>query len=218
MDENNDQNYDNQPNDDYSSHIDNQTKLCRYCRFAIDVKATICPNCRKYQKDNTPLVLIIAVVSIIIFMGPDIYSIGKDIMREFYTESDTKSTAVEEYPQPVSTHTLIYDNNGIKIYYNGMSSNMLGVSIAFQAENNTNENVTIHVDDFSLNNYTFKAFCYIDVVKGTMANKSIIIDNYEMAQNNLDYSKLNRCKLNFEISTESDILGKETEMIEFNLR
>lgn len=99
-----------------------------------------------------------------------------------------------------------------------MSSSMIGVNIAFQVENNTNEKITVHVEDFSLNNYTFKVFCYIDAISGTLSNESIWIDCFEMNKNDLDYSKLNKCKLNFEISTESDILGKETEMIEFNLR
>jgi len=43
-----------------------QTKLCKYCRSEMDVRASVCPSCRKKQDHPLPTVLLIAAA---VFIG-----------------------------------------------------------------------------------------------------------------------------------------------------
>ena len=79
------------------------TKLCKFCRTAIDKKAKVCPTCLRPQKSHGCLITVVAIlificVAVIIIFGP--MQMNKDLQRSVSGVSDdSQYITMSEYNQ-----------------------------------------------------------------------------------------------------------------------
>ena len=117
-------------------------------------------------------------------------------------------------------NTLIYDNNGIKITYKGIDEDesMFGPKIKLLIENNTDENYTVQVRDFSINGYMVDTMFSANISAGKKINDGIIIFEDEFENNNISVSEIEKDECKFHVYSSDDRSDKfDTETISFDI-
>ena len=191
-------------------------KLCRHCRSEIDRKAKVCPVCHKSQTRGKGclifLIIIAAIIALpIILLGSCSYGVKKAVDE---AEKDAQARAV-------TANQLIYDQDGIKVYYTGMEVGAITESfkIKLLVENNTDNSIMVQVEDFSVDGFSIAEYGIIDVAKGTKTNDDFTILHSDMEKNGLDYDTIKKCKLSFHFTNKDKLLDSiDTDVITFDLR
>ncbi len=113
-------------------------------------------------------------------------ALGKDVSWDSAT--NTVYIGSEKTNASTEANKVIYDSNGIKVTYTGLSVNNFGeININLNIENNTDKNYTFQVSDFSLNDIMFEPIFSCDVVSGKKAVDGIYLPLWSL--NDIGISK-----------------------------
>lgn len=132
-------------------------------------------------------------------VDPDCISIKTSEYDSMDTEADASGN-------------VLYDADGIKIvgkYVN--EDSFWGKSIVLYIENNTERNVVIHAEDFSVNGFTMTCYFSSTVYAGKKAIDEITLMSSELEEN--DIKSVDEVSLKFKIMTEDyDTIAKTDEI------
>lgn len=82
--------------------------------------------------------------------------------------------------KPTLEETLVYDDNGVKVYATGLGDSLFGKEVKLRAENSTDQNITLSCSTFIVNGVTVSGSMHISVAAGKKANDYILFYNTEM--------------------------------------
>lgn len=175
-----------------------QTKLCKHCRSEMDVRASVCPSCRRKQDHPLLTVLLIAAA---VFIGLP-FCVG---FVKGFTGSTKKSSQVSEVsrsdtvtPSSEQTQkTVVYNKNGIVIYYTGIEELSSRYELKFLIENNTDTEYCVQERNFSVNGYMVSGSISAKTAPHKKNNDSITIYKSSLAENNI--SDIKDIEFNFHI-------------------
>ncbi len=111
-----------QQNNPLETMNNSETKKCKYCQIDIPIKATICPNCKKKQSNNTKWIIIgVAVILLVCIIIKATGSSSKDNSSlsntpDNKTEDSSKQLAVENTPTQNDTGNSTKELKPIDIY------------------------------------------------------------------------------------------------------
>lgn len=94
---------------------------------------------------------------------------------------------------------IIYEENGLSIYYKGYTEKNNGVGLDLLIENNSDKSYTIQTRDFYINGYSVQVAFSPNVKAGKKANDDIRILKSELEKNELSYSKVEDIEFNFHV-------------------
>ncbi len=101
-------------------------------------------------------------------------ALGKDVSWD--AQTNTVYIGSAETNASTQANEVIYDSNGLKVTYTGLSVNDFGeININLTIENNTDKDYTFQVRDFSLNGIMFEPIFSCDVVSGKKAVDGIYL-------------------------------------------
>ncbi len=109
--------------------------------------------------------------------------------------TDAKSRIMLETKE--DNGTLIYDNNDIEIYYNGLNSSQ---DFKFFIKNNSDKDIIVECDQLYLNGYDFTRYMHVKVPSGQKANETITLSKYDMVKNDISASDFKELKGQFTIT------------------
>lgn len=134
------------------------------------------------------------------------------------TEKPTKKPAEKPAEKPTenkSSEQVLFDNNGIKITYTGMSSSYLGPQIKLRIENNSDIEFTVQTRNCAVNGYMIDPVMSCDVGSGKKANTSMTFMDSYLEENGI--TTIESVELNFHMfNWDYDDRGFDTETISFN--
>ena len=194
-----------------------QTKLCKYCRSEMDVRASVCPSCRRKQMHPLLTVLLIAAA---VFIGLP-FCVG--VIKGF-TNSAKKSSQVSEVshsdtvtPSSEQTQkTVVYDKNGIVIYYTGIEELSSRYELKFLIENNTDTEYCVQERNLSVNGYMVSGSISAKTAPHKKNNDRITIFKSSLEKNNI--SDIKDIEFNFHIFDWNDwTSGFDSDTITINV-
>lgn len=176
-----------------------QTKLCKYCRSEMDVRASVCPSCRKKQNHPLLTVLLIAAVSIFIVI-PFLNGLRDGIKKGLNNTSTSSVDRQADKQDSESTEQesrLLFNQKDIKISYTGIEETSSRIKIKLFIENNSDTNYCVQVRDFSVNNYMIDPSFSSEIAPKKMINDTITISKSKLDENNI--SELENVEFKFHI-------------------
>lgn len=165
----------------------NQTKLCKYCRSEMDVRASVCPSCRKKQDHPLLTVLLIAAVSIFVVI-PFLNGFRDGIKKGLNNTSTSSVDRQADKQDSESTEQesrLLFNQKDIKISYTGIEETSSRIKIKLFIENNSDTNYCVQVRDFSVNNYMIDPTFSSEIAPKKMINDTITISKSKLDENNI---------------------------------
>ena len=98
--------------------------------------------------------------------------------------------------------TLMYNQNDIAIYYNGLSTDC---NLNVFAQNNSDKDIRVKCDKLLINGYDFTDSSFsFKISSGTKANDKLYISLYKMSEQNLSFSDINEIDGTFTIYDVTD--------------
>lgn len=176
-----------------------QTKLCKYCRSEMDVRASVCPSCRKKQDHPLLTVLLIAAVSIFIVI-PFLNGFRDGIKKGLNNTSTSSVDRQADKHDSEATEQesrLLFNQKDIKISYTGIEETSSRIKIKLFIENNSDTNYCVQVRDFSVNNYMIDPLFSSEIAPKKMINDTITISKSKLDENNI--SELENVEFKFHI-------------------
>ncbi len=191
------------------------TKLCKHCKSEMKKGAKVCPTCGKKQGMSLgcliPLILLGVIIVIIMVVIGSCSKAVDDAIKESEKKSESKNVTAE---------TVIYDKGGIKITYMGMEADSLnvGTDIKLMFENKSSNDVSITVDDFSVDGYSINAPAFVEVGAGKKANDSIEMFDSYLEKNGLSYDTVKEAEFKLSIINKNTYESVNTDTIKIKLR
>lgn len=194
-----------------------QTKLCKYCCSEMDVRASVCPSCRRKQSHPLLTALLIATA---VFIGLP-FCVG---FVKGFTGSTKKSSQVSEVsrsdtvtPSSEQTQkTVVYNKNGILIYYTGIEELSSRYELKFLIENNTDIEYCVQERNFSVNGYMVSSSISAKTAPHKKNNDRITIFKSSLEKNNI--SDIKDIEFNFHIFDWNDwTSGFDSDTIKINV-
>lgn len=99
---------------------------------------------------------------------------------------------------------IIYEENGLSIYYKGYTEKNNNVGLDLLIENNSDKSYIIQTRDFYINGYSIDPSFSPEVKAGKKSNDSIKIYKSELEKNELSYSKVEEIEFNFHVFNSDD--------------
>lgn len=128
-----------------------------------------------------------------------------------------ESRKAEESRQAEERKNTLYNANGIKIMYKGISYDYGYRNIDLYIENNSSKNVTVQVRDFSINGYMIDPMFSSDIAAGKKINDDISIFSSDLFDNNID--EIETIEFYFHIfDSDSWSNDFDTDIIKINLK
>lgn len=134
------------------------------------------------------------------------------------TEKPTDAPIEKATEAPVeNTAIVLYDANGIKITYKGITSGWMGTDVNLLIENNTDTDYCIQVRNMSVNGFMVDPTFSPDVAAGKKANDAISFYSSQLEENNID--KIEQLEFYFHIFSWDDMMDSaiETDTIVLNV-
>lgn len=100
---------------------------------------------------------------------------------------------------------IIYEENGLSIYYKGYTKKDNGVGLDLLIENNSDKSYTIQTRDFYINEYSVQVAFSPKVKAGKKINYDIRILKSELEKNDLSYGKVEDIEFNFHVFNSDDL-------------
>lgn len=132
-----------------------------------------------------------------------------NIKTNFFDKMDTVAE---------NTGYTLLEKDGIKIVGKYVDENTIfGTAIVLYIENNTDSNITLSCEDFSINGYMVSSFFYQSVYKGKCAISEITILESDLEDN--DITEITDFELKFEVydSDTYDVIIK-TDALKFSIK
>ena len=184
-------------------------KQCKYCKRGIDRSAKVCPYCNREQSSAAKIVFAI-LFGFIVFGVLCVY-VFPPLWNEFFPkETDTIDSPVtynyQTSPpttQPTTAElSLIYDQNNVKIYYVGLSESERRTNLDVYIENNSDKNIMVQVDDFTVNDFVVTTSFSSDVPAGKKVYDDISILNSSLEKSNVE--KIETIEFYFDVFNADD--------------
>ncbi len=99
---------------------------------------------------------------------------------------------------------IIYEENGLSIYYKGYTKKDNGVGLDLLIENNSDKTYNIQTDNFYINGYSVQDAFSAHIKAGKKANEDIRILKSELEKNDLSYGKVEDIEFNFHVFNSDD--------------
>lgn len=128
-----------------------------------------------------------------------------------------ESRKAEESRIAEEKKNTLYNANGLKIVYKDISSDWYGKHINLYIENNSSENFTIQVRDFSINGYMIDPIFSSDVVSGKKINDDIHVFDSDLDDNNIDEIKTIEFKFHY-FNSDSWSDDIDSDIIKINVK
>ena len=181
---------------------------CKYCRSEIDSQAKVCPVCKRKQSHEGLVITLVLIGSFLFLL------IGIPIFKGISAGYNNKKTSVSvgtptaaptEAPEEA---TVIYDKDGIKISYIGLSQGSEKAKINLLIENDSDKGRMIQARDFSINGFMVEEIFSADVAAQKKCYDSIDVYNRELEENKI--TEIKDIEFHF-IIAESDNWSQRTE-------
>ena len=181
-------------------------KQCKYCKQPIAAKASVCPYCHKSQS-SAGLVVILVLLSflgcflILAFVIAPIMQGYQN--RENEINNDNYEVITEAPTEPTTAEpVLLYDENNVKIYFTGISYVRGNTKLNVYIENNSDKNLMIQVDKFTVNDFVVNTLFSSHVPIGKKNNDDITILKSSLEKNNI--TEFNSVEFTFNIINDDD--------------
>lgn len=92
---------------------------------------------------------------------------------------------------------LMYEENGLSIYYKSISEKDNGIGIDLLIENDSDKKYTVQTRDFYINGYGVEVAFSPKVASGKKLNYDIRIINSELEKNDLSFDNIETIEFNF---------------------
>ena len=130
----------------------------------------------------------------------------------------TALTSCNSENEESSKHELIYEENGISIFYEGFSDKDNGVGVDLLIENNSEQKYIIQTRDVYVNDFGVKAAFSPKVEAGKKLNYDIRIIDEELEKNSLSYDKIQTIEFKFHVSDDSFSDSFDSDVIMIDLK
>lgn len=128
-----------------------------------------------------------------------------------------ESRKAEESRQAEERKNTLYNENGIKIMYKGISEKYSRKMIKLFIENNSSNNITVQVRDFSINGYMINPIFSSDVATGKKINDDIDIFESDLEDNGIDEIKTIEFKIHY-FNSDSWSDDIDSDVIKINVK
>ncbi|MBP5361925.1 MAG: zinc ribbon domain-containing protein [Ruminococcus sp.] len=95
------------------------------------------------------------------------------------------NTLVQDTPETTSEPLLMYDDNDIKIYYLDLVDSGSDCLMNLYIENNSDKNITVQVDDFTVNGFVIDTIFSSDVPAKKKSYDDIVLMGSSLDKNNI---------------------------------
>ena len=148
----------------------------------------------------------------LVYFDPDSYD---DL---FQVDGIHLSTDATSYQQEYNTDGfLAVDQNGVKIYVLKLvdEDSVLGTSIYLYVQNDSSKDITVDVEDFSINGFMIDAIFATDILQGKKVYSDILILDEDLEKN--DIKEIKDVELKFDVyDTESFDEIFKTDIVKVN--
>lgn len=135
------------------------------------------------ELEKAGIVTIKDIEFILDFMNPDSYEtiVMSDVIK---LTTDADPSFVQKYNEEGN---VIYDENGIKVVTQGLDkeSNLMGPELCVYMENKTEQNITVQVDEVSVNGYMMDPLFSSDIISGKKALDGITFLKSKLEENQI---------------------------------
>ncbi len=119
------------------------------------------------------------------------------------TEIMTITTNRAEYSyMPNESGDVVFDQNGIKIIYQGLSKSFMGVNVLFLIENNTNRYICVQSRDSSINGFMADSIMSSSVLPGKVAYTDMTFWSTELDKNEITFDTIEEVEFYLHIFDE----------------
>ena len=124
-------------------------------------------------------------------------TVEETTISENETEPPTEKVAEAET-------IMLYEENGLKIFYKGLTFDDLfgDISVNLYIENNCNQDITIHCRDFCINDFVTDCAFSCDIANGKKANDKISVWKSDLEANNLTIDNIEKIEFSFHVINE----------------
>ena len=185
---------------------------CYKCGKLIPQDSSFCTSCgakQKGQQSSASKIVVGILFSLLVFMlllgfvivplwkeshpesnnAPDPKPAVIATITKQHTEVTTKTITEEptEITEPITEqqNQLIYNENDVMIYYKGLTKKNKRTCIDLLIENNSNKDLTVQLDDFSVNDFMINPIFSCDVNAGKKVNDDITIYDRKLEESNI---------------------------------
>ncbi|MBE6489171.1 MAG: hypothetical protein E7Z86_10735 [Methanosphaera stadtmanae] len=129
--------------------------------------------------------------------------------------TDTIKVGDKEVPKEIKGDSVVLDNENYKITYIGIdNSNATGAKVKLKVENKLDKNITVQVENVSLDNEMVDTICSIEVTPGKQSSNSGIT----LTKLALDNSKALKLEGTFRIKLGDDAAHPNKEQFSFEIK
>jgi hypothetical protein len=168
------------------------TKICKYCRSEIDIKAKICPNCRKKQGGKGKIVLLVILIIVILLIVLSLF--GGSGSSSASSEPDEVVYVDEADIQKIYGDPDAYAGKYVKltgkVFNIEKSDSQLFIQINQDIENYDNNTLVYYSgddypdvkdDDYvSIDGYITGSTSYENIVGGTISAPEVVAKSIEV--------------------------------------
>ncbi len=116
------------------------------------------------------------------------------------TETITIETSDSSYVYvPDSSGETIYDENNIKVVYQGLSGDLFGIDALFYIENNSSEPICIQTRDSSINGFMIDSIMSTEIAPNKKAYTDMSFYSSELEENDLSLDNFENLEFSFHI-------------------
>lgn len=108
---------------------------------------------------------------------------------------------IEEDTKP--EEIVIYEDNGFKMIYKGLSKSLSGMNVDLYIENNSGQKATVQCRNFCINDFEINSYFSCDINDGKKANDNIFIFNSTLDDNGLSYNNIEKIEFSFHVFDEN---------------
>lgn len=191
---------------------------CPNCKKEIADGLSFCPECGaqlgasvapvKKKKPITKkwwfwviiVVVVLALISAVAGGGKDEQTDNNTPVVNAPAENDKPAGNDDKQDAETTTkaqEVVLYNENDIKITYVEKTSNYLSTDFKLLIENDSSKNITVSVENLTVNGFTVNTFFYAQVASGKKANEKLEVLNTYLENNDID--KIETLELSFHI-------------------
>lgn len=132
-------------------------------------------------------------------------STAETTTQEETTESETETTTEEATEEETTAPemTVLYEENGLKISYKGLTVDNFGdLDINLLIENDCGQNITVQCRDFYINDFETDSTFSCDLGNGKKSNDTISVNQSELEKNSFTIDNIEKIEFSFHVINE----------------